>query len=134
RNVAVDRAFAADVDAVAALDITGHFAHDHNFAGLDAGVNLAVAADGHAALGHGDLALDAAINVESFRPADFALDDQSAADGGLIDGRGDGFDRVVGVGVGSRGTGLRVIEAVRRLKHATFLGPARRSPVCACCS
>src|SRR5581483_9757771 len=75
RNIAVHRAFRANVHAIAALDVASHFAHDHNFAGLDAGVHFAVTANGDAALGHGDFALDPPVNVKSFRAADFALDD-----------------------------------------------------------
>src|ERR1700692_1842224 len=101
----MDRAFSTDIDAIAALDVAGHFTHDHNFAGLNAGVNLAVASDGDAALRHVDFAFDAAIDVKGFGAADFALDVESAADGGLIHRSGDGLDRVVCVGVGSRRCG-----------------------------
>src|SRR5208337_2482429 len=101
-NVAVDCAFGADIHAIAALDVAIHFAHDHDFAGLNAGVDLAVAADGDSALGHGDFAFDAAVDVESLGAADFALDDQRAADGGLIHRSGDSLDWVVRVEVGSR--------------------------------
>ena len=52
---------------------------------------LAVAADGDAAIGHRDFAFDAAVDVEGFGAADLALDDQSAADGGLIYGSSDVF-------------------------------------------
>ena len=91
-DVAVHRAFGSDVNAIAALDVASYFAHDHNFAGLDAGIDFAVAADSDSAFRHGDLAFDASVDVEGFGAADLALDDQSAANGGLIDGGGDGFD------------------------------------------
>src|SRR5437588_10009500 len=102
RDVSADRAFAADVDAVAALDVAGHFAHDYDFAGGDAGIDHAVAANGDAAFRHDDFAFDPAIDVKRFGAADFAFDHEGTADGGLINGRSDGFDWVVGVGVGSR--------------------------------
>src|SRR5579864_9038685 len=120
----MDRTFGADIDAIGALDVAGHLTHDDNFAGVNGGIDLAVAADGDPAVGHGDLALDAAVNVKRFRAAHFALDVQGAADGGLINGSGDGFDGVVSVGVGSRGAGLGV-KGVRRLKYVTFLGSPR---------
>src|SRR5215469_8419782 len=83
RNVSGDRTFGTHIDAIAALDVAVDFTHHDDFFGLNAGVDLAVAADGHAALGHDDLAFNPAIDIERFRSGNFALDDQSAADGGL---------------------------------------------------
>ena len=119
------RAFGADIHAIAALDVARHFAHDHNFAGLNAGVDLAIAADGDSAFGHGDFAFNAAVDVQRLGAADFALDEQRAANGGLIHGSGNGFNGSVCVGVGSRRSGLRVQRVIRRLKHVTFLGSPR---------
>src|SRR5690348_844432 len=121
RDVSGDRTFSTDIDAIAALDVAIDLAHHDDFFGLDAGVDLAIAADGHAAFGHDDLAFNAAIDVEGLRSGNFALNDQSAADGRLIHGSGDGLDGVERVGVRSRRSGLQE-RVIRRLKHATFLG------------
>jgi hypothetical protein len=84
-NVAVDDAFAADIDSVAAFEIAGNFAHDHNFAGRDISLNDAIAPNGDTVVRQGDLALDTAIDIESFGAADLAFDDERAPDGGLFD-------------------------------------------------
>src|SRR5208337_927313 len=99
-NVAVDHAFTANIHAVAAFDVADDFTHHHNFASGNVGLYTAVAADGHAILRERDLAFDPAVNIERFRAGDFALDDKRPANGGLFDGRGGGFDRVVRVRVG----------------------------------
>src|ERR1700693_5411368 len=77
-NVSRDRAFAADIHAVTAINITVHLAHHDNFAGRDVGLRAAVAADGDAVVGQADLAFDAAVDVKRFRSAEFALDDERA--------------------------------------------------------
>src|SRR5580704_3452668 len=109
-NVSRDRAFAANIHAVAAIDVSIHLAHHHNFASADVSLHAAVAADGDAVVRQADLAFDAAINIKRFRTADFALDDERAADGGLLDGRADGFDWVVRVEVGSGRVGLHAVR------------------------
>jgi len=74
-RIARQRAFAADVQTVRALDVALHLAQDHDFAGTDIGGNAAVASNGHAAFGKIDGALDAAIDVQRFGAAHFTLDD-----------------------------------------------------------
>src|SRR5437879_4229131 len=101
-DVSADRAFAANVDPIATLDVARYLAHDYDFAGSNAGIDFAVAPNGDAALGHGDFAFDAAVDVQRFRAADLTFNYQRTADGGLLDWRGDGFDWIVRVGVGSR--------------------------------
>jgi hypothetical protein len=91
-HVSGDRAFAADIDAVAALNVSVNLAHDHNLGGNNVGLHNAVAANGDAVVGQADFALDAAIHVKRFRAADFAFDDERTADGGLLDWRADGFN------------------------------------------
>ena len=76
----------------AAINISVHLAHDYNFAGGDVGLHAAVASNGDAIVWQADLAFDAAIDIKRFRTADFALDDESTANGGLLDGRADGLD------------------------------------------
>src|ERR1700752_3661571 len=75
RNVSGDGSFGTHIDAIAALDVAVDLAHHNDLFSLDAGVDLAIAADGHAALRHDDLAFNAAIDVESFRSSNLALDD-----------------------------------------------------------
>ena len=118
-NVSCDRAFAADIHAVAAIDVSVHLAHHHNLAGSDVGLRAAVAADGDAVVGQADLAFDAAVDVERFRSAQFALDHERAADGGLLNRRAGGFHRIVRVRVRGWRGGLHVVLV--RLEHATFL-------------
>src|SRR5258706_6897086 len=113
RDVSRDRAFAADIHAVAAVNVPTHLAHDNNFAGRDVGLHAAVAADGDAVVGQTDLALDAAIDIKRFRAADFALDDERTANGGLLDGRADGLDGVVRVRTRSRRGGPHAVYAIR---------------------
>src|SRR5579863_10517083 len=100
RNVALHHALAANIHAVAAFDVPGNLAHNHNFTGGNVGLHGAVASDGHSVLRQRDRAFDAAIDVERFRAADVALDDQRTANGGLLHGGSDGFDWGEGVGVG----------------------------------
>jgi len=107
-DVAGERAFAADVDAVGGEDVAANLAEDDDFAGGDVGGYLAVASDGDAVAGEVDGALDFAIDEEGLGAADLSLDDEALADGGLIAGGGGGaHGRLVGGG-GRRGpNGLR---------------------------
>src|SRR5581483_861623 len=82
--VAGERAFAADVDAIAGRDIAAHLAKHHNLAGGNVGSHLTVTADGETVAGQADGALDFAVDVERLRAADFAFDHQAFADGGLL--------------------------------------------------
>src|SRR6266550_4619021 len=85
-------AFAADVHAVAALNVASDLAHDHNFARGNVGLHNAVAADCHAMIFEAQGAFDAAVNVKRLAAADLAFDHQRASDGGLLDGRGHSLD------------------------------------------
>src|SRR5205823_12334988 len=85
-------AFAADVHAVAALDVASDLAHDDNFARGNVRLHHAVAADGHAMIFKAQGAFDASVNVERLAAADFTFDHQRSSDGGLLDGRGDSLD------------------------------------------
>ena len=80
-NVSCNRAFAADIDAIAAFNVSAHLAHNHNFAGGDIRLHAAVSANGNAIIGQADLAFDAAVNVERFRAAEFAFNYERAANG-----------------------------------------------------
>src|SRR4051812_11165476 len=83
-HVAGERAFVADVDAVAGVQIATHFADDHDLARHHVRGDNAVASDGHAVSGQVDGAFHAAVDVERFRPGDFTLDDERFADSGLL--------------------------------------------------
>ena len=92
-DVPGEGAFAADVDAVAGMDVAAHLAEHDDFAGGDVGGDLAVAADGDAVAGQADGAFDLAVDVERLGTGDLALDEERLADGGLFaagDGGGGG--------------------------------------------
>ena len=108
-DISGQRAFAADIQAIDALDVARHLAHDYNFAGADIGGYDAVASDGDAVVGKIDSAFDLAIDIECFRSSDLALDYERAADGGLLHGRADRFDRVEGIWVRGK---LRFLSVV----------------------
>src|SRR4029077_4347171 len=80
------RTLAADVQAISALNVAVHLAHNHNFAGANVGRDAAVTSNGYAIVGKTNGALDPAVDVKRFRAADFALDDQRTADRGLLHG------------------------------------------------
>jgi hypothetical protein len=88
-DVSRERAFAADVQTVGALNVALHLAQDHNFTGDDVGGDAAVSSDGDAVLGKVDGAIDSTIDIERFGPADFTFDDYRAADRGLLHGHAD---------------------------------------------
>ena len=96
-HIARQRAFAADVQTVGALNVALHLAQDHNFAGADVGGDAAVASNGDAVFGKIDGALDSPIDIERFGSADFALDDHRAADRSLLHGHADGLAGAVRV-------------------------------------
>src|SRR5262249_38558787 len=68
-DVAAQRAFIADLGAVAGCHVALHFGQDHNFPGVDVGLDLAVSADAYAVAGQVDGAFHAAIDVMHFRAA-----------------------------------------------------------------
>ena len=113
-HVAGQSAFGADVDPVGGGDIAAHLAQNDDFAGGDAGGDLAVAAHGDAVAGQGDAALDLAVDKQRLGAGDLSLDNQALADGGLVAGRKRGRDlRVQTAGAGGAGregsgAGLRV--------------------------
>jgi len=57
------RAFAADIQTVRALDVALHLADDHNIAGTDVGGDATVTPNGDAVTGKINGALDSAIDV-----------------------------------------------------------------------
>src|SRR5581483_3122669 len=75
-DVAGQRAFGADIHAIAGLQVTAHFAEHHDFARGDVGVHDAVASDGDAVAGQIDGTFDATIDVKRFGARNLALDDQ----------------------------------------------------------
>ena len=101
-DVAGERAFAADVDAVGGLAVAADFAENDDLAGADVGGYLAVAADGDAVAREVDGAFDFAVDVEGLGSGDLAFDYETLADGGLFavgDGTGSG-GRCAGVKAG----------------------------------
>src|SRR5436190_18653422 len=75
-DISGQRAFAADIQAIDALDVAGYLAHDHHFAGADIGGDDTVAPHGDAVVGKIDGAFDLAIDIECLGSRDLALDDQ----------------------------------------------------------
>ena len=67
-----------------AFDIALDLAEDHDFAGADAGRDLAVLAHGDAVAGQVDAALDLAVDIQRFGAGNLALDEEAFADGGLF--------------------------------------------------
>ena len=86
-HISGQRAFAADVDAVAGVDVAAHLAQHYDLAGHDVGCDRAIAADGDTVARKVDRALYLAVDEERFRSRDLALDDEGLADGGLLAGR-----------------------------------------------
>src|SRR5215469_10593218 len=91
-HVSGKQAFAADVHAVAALDVAGDLAHDHNFTRGNVGLDGPIAANGHAMVFEAERAFDAAVNVKRLAAGDFTFDHNRATDGRLLDGRSDSLD------------------------------------------
>src|SRR5712692_11416322 len=87
------RAFAADVQTVRALDVALHLAQDHNFASTDVGGDASVTPNSDAVTGKINGALDSAIDVQRFGAADFTFDDQGAPDCSPLHGHTHGLDR-----------------------------------------
>ena len=83
-DVAGERAFAADVDAVRRLAVAAHLTEHDDLAGRDVRRYLAVTADRDAVAGEIDGTFDLAVDVQRFGAGDFALDDETLADGGLV--------------------------------------------------
>ena len=65
-DISRERTFAANVQPVGAFDVSADFAHDHDFAGVDVGLDGAVASDGHPVFRDADAAFNAAINIKCF--------------------------------------------------------------------
>src|ERR1017187_8906926 len=65
--VSGQRAFAADIDAIAGLNIAAHFAQNNHLAGSDIGCDLAITTDGDAVAWKVDCAFDFAVDVERLR-------------------------------------------------------------------
>ena len=86
-DIAGEGAFAADVNTVAGGDVALYLAEHNDFAGGDAGSNLAIAANGNAVAGQVDGALNLAVNVEGFRTADLTFHDKRLTDGRLVTSR-----------------------------------------------
>src|ERR1700723_3223114 len=72
-NIAGERAFAANVDAVAGLAIAAHFAQHYNLARHDVRCDLSIASYGHAIARQVDCAFHFAVDVERFRSAQLTL-------------------------------------------------------------
>src|SRR5690242_1278336 len=89
-DVAGERAFVADVNAVAGRQVAANFAEHNHFAGVDVRGNLAVAADGHAIARKLDRTFDLAIDVQRLGAGNFALDYEALADRRLFLGVQDG--------------------------------------------
>jgi hypothetical protein len=83
-HITCQRALAADVQAVCALDVALHLAQDYDFAATDVGGDASVVPNGDAVTGKINGALDSAIDVQRFGTADFTFDDQRAPDGRLF--------------------------------------------------
>ena len=63
-HVAGQGTFGADVDAIGGGDIAADLAEHDDFAGVDGGIDLPIAADSEAVAGQVDGAFDFAINIE----------------------------------------------------------------------
>src|ERR1035438_2363864 len=83
-DVSVERAFTADVEAIAGCHVAANFSENDDFTRGDVGGDYAVATDGDAIAGQIDGAFDAAVDVKRFGAGDFALDDQRLAERGLL--------------------------------------------------
>jgi len=80
--------FAADVQAIGAMDVASHRSHDYNFLGADVGHDDGIAPDGDAAVSEIDRAFNSSIDIERFRTADIALDNHGTSNRGLLHGTG----------------------------------------------
>src|SRR5713226_5632448 len=92
-HIARQRALAANIQTVRALDVALHLADDHNFAGTDVGGDATVTPNSDAVAGKINGALDSAIDVQRFGAADFTFDDQGAPDCSPLHGHTHGLDR-----------------------------------------
>src|SRR6185437_6052408 len=68
----------------AGCDVAFYLAQDHNFLGIDVGLDLAVAANRNAIAGQIDGAFYASVDIKRFRAGNFALDDERFPDRGLL--------------------------------------------------
>src|SRR5580765_1119037 len=83
-DISCERTFAADVQPVGTLDVPANLAHDHNFAGIDVGLDDAMAADGHPVFWNADRPFNAAVNIEGFRTCKFTFNHYRFANGSLL--------------------------------------------------
>ena len=83
-DIAGQRAFIADVNAIAGIHVAAYFAEDHDLARVDVGGDDSVAPDGYAIAGEVDRTFDASIDIERLGARDLAFDDQRLAYRGLI--------------------------------------------------
>ena len=79
-----------DLDAIAHADIAHGLAVDHNFAGIDLGIQLSAASDGEPVIEQGNGTFDLAIDLQIFVAGDFTLDGKRGPDTGQVTCRGDG--------------------------------------------
>ena len=75
-HISRQRAVAAEVQAVGALDVALYVANDHNFAGTDVGGDATATPNGDTLTGKINSALDSAIDEQRLGPGDFTFDDQ----------------------------------------------------------
>src|SRR5262249_18348836 len=83
-DVPAQRTFIANVNPIAGSDVALDFAQDHDFLGVDVGLDLAVAANRYTVTRQIDGAFHAPVNVKRFGAGDFALDDQRFTDRRLL--------------------------------------------------
>src|ERR1700722_8179751 len=90
-HVAGERAFAANIHAIAGLAVTTNLTQHDDLARYDVRGNLAIAAHGHTISRQIDCTFDLAVDVQRFGACQLALDDQRLANRRLLarwDGRG----------------------------------------------
>ena len=83
-HVAGEGAFGTDVDAISGIDVALELAEDDDFAGADAGRDIAVLAHRDAIAGNADAALNLAVDEQGFGAGNLALDGEALADAGLL--------------------------------------------------
>src|SRR5215472_3314519 len=83
-HVTAERTFVTNISPIAGGHVALDLAQDHDFLGVDVGLDLPVATNGHPVPREVDSAFDAAIDVERFRASHLAFDDQRFANRGLL--------------------------------------------------
>src|SRR5579872_934565 len=112
-HISGERAFAANVQTIGAMNIAGDRAHDYYFLGSDIGDDDGVAPNGDAAVSEIDSAFDSSVDIERLGAADVAFDDHGASDRGLLHRGG----YVLGWCVSVRGKLCVVGWVLRWLQH-----------------